>query len=120
MDIEEAVHSHKQWKLMVESLFREEREFQVSPSVLHKDNLCKLGQWIYSDDSNNFKDNHYFEVLRIAHRNFHSQAATILTLYENNQAAEAEEKLSKFQETSETVINLLKSLKKQMDTLATK
>ena len=114
MDIEEAINSHKQWKLMVESLFREERTFQVSPAILMKDNLCKLGQWIYSDDSNEYTESPFFEVLRIAHKDFHNQAAAILTLYENNEIVEAEEKLNKFKETSETVINLLKKLKKQV------
>lgn len=115
MNIEEAISSHKQWKLMVESLFREERTFQVAPSILIKDNLCKLGQWIYSDESSEFSDSHFFEVLRIAHREFHKLAGTILRLYEEGDIEEAEKHLGKFQETSETVINLLNKLKQQIN-----
>ena len=100
---------------MVESLFREERTFQVAPSILIKDNLCKLGQWIYSDEASKFSDSHFFGVLRIAHREFHKQAGTILKLYEENKVDEAEGQLARFQDTSETVINLLNKLKQQMD-----
>ncbi len=110
MNIEDAIKSHKQWKLMVESLFRGEREFEVNPSILMKDNLCKLGQWIYSKESKKYSNDVQFEQLQNDHKKFHLLAGTILSLFKENKSDKAAEKLEEFQEVSSNVIKLLENL----------
>ena len=111
MNIQEAIKSHKQWKLMVESLFRGERSFEVNPSILTKDNLCKLGVWIYSNESNELSNQTQFQQLLNDHKKFHILAGSILSLFKENKASEATEKLEEFQEVSNSVIKLLEDLK---------
>ena len=111
MNIEDAIKSHKQWKLMVESLFRGERDFEVNPSILIKDNLCKLGQWIYSQEYNEYSSQIQFEQLQHDHKKFHLLAGSILSLFNENKKIEAAEKLDEFQQVSNSVINLLEELK---------
>jgi len=111
MNIDDAIKSHKQWKLMVESLFRGDREFEVNPSILIKDNLCKLGQWIYSQGPNKHSNQTQFEQLKDDHKKFHFLAGSILSLFKENKTKEAAEKLDEFELVSNSVIKLLEDLK---------
>ena len=113
MNFDEEIKQHLLWKSTVESLFSTQSNEFALPAVITDDRLCRLGEWIYSNDSASYSSNSAFDQLKKVHKEFHSKAGAILLLYRQEKIQEAEELQDEFYRLSSEVISCLEKLKSQ-------
>ena len=111
MDFDDEIKNHLQWRSMVEAMFINNESSYVSPSLVITDDKCRLGQWIYSDDSNSFSHLDAFKRLLEIHKEFHLKAGTILTICNNGNYDQASELEDEFYTLSGEVVKCLEELK---------
>lgn len=77
MDFNSAVTVHLEWKLKLR-LYIKNREGNLNPDEVCKDNLCKLGKWLYSDGSAKYASLPEYQKIVEVHKEFHRVAGDII------------------------------------------
>ena len=113
MDFDAEIKQHLLWRSMVESLFNKNSAEFALPSAISNDHHCQLGKWIYSHESEIYADKHCFNQLREAHKEFHSRAGLILTLFRQGEVDKAQAHEPEFYLLSDDVVKCLEELKAQ-------
>jgi hypothetical protein len=106
-DIQSAIDYHLQWKEMIEAVVRGDKN-AVNPKPMSEINthLCPLGHWI---DSVDIGGSLFAELKRI-HSEFHNLAGEIVAYHDARQEQAKIEKLVEFQQVSDQITRLLKSM----------
>ena len=106
-DIQTAIDSHLKWKEMIEAVARGDKN-AISPRPMSEMNthLCSLGKWI---DSVDIGGSLFAELKRI-HSEFHVLAGEVIAYRDAGQEHAKIEKLVEFQEASDQITRLLKSM----------
>ncbi len=106
-DIQAAIDSHVRWKNMIEAMIIGQGNLEtLQPLSEINTHLCPLGQWM---DTVDIGGNVFNELKRI-HNDFHLLAGEIIAYHETGQDYAKSEKLVEFQQASDQIIYLLKSL----------
>ena len=91
INIMEAINAHILWKIRLEKYLDGTSEENLDPSVICRDDQCKLGKWIHGTAPTYFhEDDETLKILRSDHAHFHVTAASIVTLVQENKVTEAE------------------------------
>ena len=77
MDFDDAIEAHGAWKA---SLFAYigDPDGSLTHSAVTDDTACNLGRWIYGDATTAYRRDMEFVELKIAHAQFHLEAAKVL------------------------------------------
>ena len=112
-DMQAAIDSHLAWKKMIETSIIGDAD-TVNLKLMSETNshLCPLGRWIDSVEI----DGSLLSELKRIHSKFHLLAGEIVALHEANQDSAKNEKLLEFQQVSEQIIRLLKSMQYHAET----
>ena len=106
-DIQSVIDLHLEWKAMIEAIVKGEKDVgNFKPLSEINNHICPLGQWI---DSVDIGGSLFAELKRI-HADFHMLAGEIMAYHEASQDNLKIEKLIEFQEVSDQIIRLLKSM----------
>ena len=91
INIMEAINAHIHWKLRLEKYLNGTSEENLDPSVIGRDDQCKLGKWIHGPALKYFNDDdETLKTLRDDHALFHVTAASVVTLVQSNNHLAAE------------------------------
>lgn len=116
MNFQEAAKAHREWNTKLRMYLN--GSGALNPEDIQKDNLCILGQWIYSEGKK-YAHYHEYKELREIHAEFHQNASHIVRLIDKNQKEEANKELdadSKFRMLSIKILDLLSSIEKKSNT----
>ncbi len=111
--VDEAIKSHKQWKLLIEGALQGESVSGLPVKTLADEHLCPLGKWLDSIDSKEVVDESSLKDLHRSHKEFHQVAAEMVALFQTDQTENLAELEKRFEGASSQVIDILQSLKKQ-------
>lgn len=116
INIMEAINAHILWKIRLEKYLDGTSEEKLDPSVICRDDQCKLGKWIHGPAHNYFQgDNESLQMLRDDHAHFHVTAASVVTKVQENNIAAAEEIMdTAYTQASRKVVRDLTLLGKHM------
>ena len=90
MNLEDAIEVHAEWKLRFQSVMSKKGSFNVE--TVSKDNLCMLGNWLYSEEKKLRKYLSYKPLLE-SHKKFHIEAGKVASMVNSGNYAEAENEL---------------------------
>jgi hypothetical protein len=108
--INKAIEAHTQWKTKLRQCMSDHNKC-ADPAVVEKDNLCGLGQWIYSD-GRKLNGEPMFDQLRIDHASFHKCAARIIREIQAGRQNEAEKLMgTEYGAVASKVITALSKMK---------
>ncbi len=104
--IEEAIFAHSRWKVhLKQAIETGKSDFSVVDTS--NPHACEFGQWLDSEDGKNLPG---YETIVGLHKEFHSEASTILALALRGSASEATAKMqmgSKFSQSTARLVNAL-------------
>jgi len=116
MDFDAAMQAHANWKVKLTAYAGGISSEKLDAVATAKDNACALGQWLHGDGKAVMAGRAEYRELVTAHADFHRQAATLVTLIDRGQAAQANAQLgdtkSTYREASSKVIGILMKLKR--------
>ncbi|GEM88017.1 CZB domain-containing protein [Meiothermus granaticius] len=79
LDVQAVLEAHLAWRKRLEDAIQGRLEGELDLSVIVRDNVCQLGQWIYGPAKYSLLTAHpEFADLREAHRRFHLTAARVV------------------------------------------
>jgi methyl-accepting chemotaxis protein len=110
-----SIAAHGQWKVRVRQAI-DTGKSEWSVDQVKVDDQCVLGQWIYADAVARFPSDPLVEEIREPHRQFHQEAAKVLSLALMGRKAEAERLLelgSAYAEISGSLVRALQKLGQQ-------
>ena len=112
MNFDEAILSHSQWRIRLQSVIAGTSKEQLDPAVVCLDDKCALGQWIYGE-ARIYVNLPEYDALRSSHAEFHKSAAQVLRLSTAGKLAEATAimKNGAFQEASLRTISAIRKLR---------
>ena len=113
MDLEKAIQVHANWKVKLRTAIMKKETIDVF--ILQRDNVCDLGEWLYSEVKELFGEKKEFLDCLQNHKKFHQQAGEIGNMINSQEYEKAEKQLdgnSLFSNTSIEVAKNIISLKK--------
>ena len=110
MDIGQEITNHLEWMETVASLLGSEEITEEELQTISQHDKCKLGQWLDSGDSVNFRDFPEFEMLKESHEEFHKLAGKLIVALQHDNEAEVIETGTQFIETSQKIIGYLRDM----------
>jgi len=91
MNLDNAVHSHAQWKLRFrEAILNKEH---VDAEVIARDDCCEVGRWLHGEGALHWGERAEFLEARAKHKAFHVQAGLIAQLINSGEMPAAERAL---------------------------
>lgn len=114
INIEKAIQIHLEWRdKLLKEIKKTTHDFDITK--IKKDNCCKLGQWLYEEIPEKFKDNENYKSLKIAHKQFHEKSAEILIDIENNEKEKAQRKIKQnLEQLSDLIVLYLLGLSMEL------
>lgn len=103
--IELAKTDHLLWKWNIYNLLLGSATISKDSLVSHEN--CRLGEWYYSEQSADLRNNRSFQALEKPHKEVHIYAKQALQAYENNNIDEAKYALSHLETASNEVLERL-------------
>jgi hypothetical protein len=86
--VQAAVLAHSEWKQRLRlAISTGKSDFRVE--VVHQDNQCGFGKWLYAEGATSFPSATAYEDVRRLHREFHEEAARVLSHAITGKPAEA-------------------------------
>jgi hypothetical protein len=114
-EIQKAIGEHGKWKQRLRVAI-DSGTSDHSVSTVCQDNQCAFGKWLYTLDRKTSSSNRY-QCVKVAHADFHREAARILELALDGKKKDAEEGLSftsKFADVSAKLTLEMMAWKKEM------
>ncbi|HWQ35108.1 MAG TPA: CZB domain-containing protein [Blastocatellia bacterium] len=115
MNFDEAIMAHKQWKARFLAFLKGQE--QLDPSVVARDNVCALGQWIHRESAQH-RSLPEFSELRIKHAHFHEVAAELVMKAVGMSVAEAQQMVgtgTNYSRASAECVNAIVALRKRLE-----
>lgn len=115
MNFDDAIQAHASWKMKL-STYIKNPDDSINPDVICKDDLCALGKWIHGEGSSNSSVAE-FGQLKLAHANFHKEAAEIVRRAKNGEKVSDEIALgakSKFADYSTQVVLHIRNIRNKV------
>jgi hypothetical protein len=116
INIMEAINAHILWKIRLEKYLDGTSEEKLDPTVICRDDQCKLGKWIHGPALKYFHDDdETLRVLRSDHAHFHVTAASVVIHVQANDNAAAEAIMDgEYTKASRKVVHGLTALSKHV------
>ena len=115
INIMDAINAHIQWKLRLERYLNGTSNEKLDPSVICRDDQCKLGKWIHGPALKHFQADDGFVTLRDDHAQFHLIAGRVIANMQENDKAAAEALMKgDYIRASRKVVHALTDLSKQI------
>jgi hypothetical protein len=92
-EIVAAIGAHGAWKLRLDTAINSGLS-ELSPSIAGRDDQCDFGKWLRAVSDLQVKNSAGYRKCLELHREFHSQAAKVLTLALAGKKAEAKQSMS--------------------------
>jgi Chemoreceptor zinc-binding domain len=113
IDIDSAISAHQNWKVRLSSVLAGTSSEDLKPEIVCLDDRCDLGKWLHSSGKMRMGHLPAFSMLIARHKQFHTEASTVLATAKNGDLASATSLLNgNYQHTSVQVVTLLQHLKK--------
>lgn len=77
MKLEDAIFVHMDWKNKLTKYIKK-CDHSLDHKIVGQDNVCELGQWIYSEGEKQYSSSIIFQQLKSAHSIFHKEAGKIV------------------------------------------
>jgi hypothetical protein len=115
IDVDAAIGSHEKWKEQLQSVLDGQPSYLLPIDVACQDDYCDLGKWLHGTGSRRFAHYPAFSALQSRHRDFHIEAAKVLTLARDGDMDKAREILGgSYRLASSQIVLLLKELKRSL------
>jgi hypothetical protein len=115
IDVDAAICSHENWKERLQSVLDGQPSYLMPIDVTCQDNFCDLGKWLHGTGSQRFTHYPAFSALLARHRDFHIEAAKVLTFAQAGDMDKAREILGgSYRLASSQIVRLLKELKRSL------
>jgi hypothetical protein len=115
IDVDAAINSHENWKEKLQSVLDGQPSYLLPIDVACQDDYCDLGKWLHGTGSKRFAHYPAFSALVARHRDFHIEAANVLSQAQAGDMEKARETLgSSYRLASSQIILLLKELKRSL------
>lgn len=111
LDLPAAIAAHEQWKRGLNAFLRGDSIEDLQPETVCFDDRCELGKWIHGAGRAKLGHLPLFTSLLEDHRQFHFEAARVVTLTHSGLTDEAARTMAgPYRERSERVIDALQDL----------
>jgi hypothetical protein len=115
IDVDAAISSHESWKEQLQSVLDGQPSYLLPIDVACHDDFCDLGKWLHGAGSQRFARYPAFSALQSRHRDFHIEAARVLTHAQAGDMEKARETLGgSYRLASRQIVLLLKELKRSL------
>lgn len=115
IDVDAAIDAHENWKEHLQSVLDGQPSYLLPIDVASQDNFCDLGKWLHGAGGQRFAHYPAFSALLSRHRDFHIEAARVLTHAQAGDMAKAREILGgSYHRASSQVVLLLRELKRSL------
>jgi hypothetical protein len=115
IDVDAAINSHENWKVQLQGVLDGQPAGILTIDVACHDDRCELGKWLRGAGSRRFAQYPAFSALVSRHRDFHVEAAKVLTEAQGGDMEKARETLGgSYRQASSQVVLLLKELKRSL------
>jgi len=111
INIDKLINHHKEWMIIVESIFQNKSEVLDLSSMIRDPTSCELGKWLLSSETKELSNKPGFLKLKVVHQAFHEIAGIISVLFQKNNFQEAQRMEKEFNELSQEILQLLEDLK---------
>lgn len=117
--LEDAILAHIEWKnKWIDSLKNKQK---LNPEDVCRDDLCKVGQWIYNEGSLLHNDLAEFTIFKENHALFHKCASNIVTIHSKGHFVDAftlakTELLDSSEKVGDSMVDLLIAIKQTNQT----
>ena len=108
--IELSITDHLMWKWRVYNMILGYTRIDVETVGDHRS--CRLGKWLASLDAGDARVASLLERLEIPHTNIHVYAKQAIVAYEKNNIEVAEQHLAQIEDSSHTVVGILREYKR--------
>jgi hypothetical protein len=103
--VQKALVAHAAWKVRLAQAI-DSGSSDFVPMIVQQDNVCDLGQWLYTGIADELKTGARYEAVRQLHRQFHLSAAAVLETALAGRQAEARAAMEADSEFARTSTNL--------------
>ena len=115
IDVDAAIGAHENWKEQLQSVLDGQPSYLLPIHMACQDNHCALGKWLHGAGSERFAHYPAFSALTSRHRDFHIEAAKVLTYAQGGDMKKARETLGgSYRLASSQIVLLLKELKRSL------
>lgn len=115
IDVDAAIGSHESWKEQLQSVLDGQPSYLLPIDMACHDDYCDLGKWLHGAGSQRFARYPAFSALTSRHRDFHIEAARVLTYAQAGDMEKAREILGgSYRLASSQIVRLLKELKRSL------
>jgi Chemoreceptor zinc-binding domain len=115
IDVDAAIGSHETWKERLQSVLDGQPSYLLPIDIACQDDFCDLGKWLHGTGSQRFAHYPAFSALVSRHRDFHIEAARVLTHARDGDMDKAREILGgSYHQASSQIVRLLKELKRSL------
>jgi hypothetical protein len=115
IDVDAAIGSHERWKEQLQSVLDGQPSYLLPIDVACHDDFCDLGKWLHGAGGQRFAHYPAFSALLSRHRDFHIEAARVLTHAQAGDMEKARETLGgSYHQASRQIVLLLKELKRSL------
>lgn len=114
VDIDEEIAKHLEWIETVVTVLGEQEIAEEELREITRHDQCKLGHWLDSDGSAEYRDHPDFDKLKESHAAFHSLAGDLVSAVKANDETAAVASEEKFVATSQQVIGYLHALQERV------
>lgn len=111
MDIDQEIMKHLDWIESVVSLLGRETASRKEIDAVSRHDLCELGRWLESEESDKYRDFEEFGSLKEQHKLFHAMAGELILAAEAGNEQRAVASQEKFIAVSQQVVGLLTALR---------
>ena len=115
IDVDTAIGSHEDWKEQLQSVLDGQPSYFLPIDMACHDDYCDLGKWLHGAGGLRFAQYPAFVALLARHREFHIEAARVLTHAQAGDMKKAHAILhGSYHQASNHVVLLLKELKRSL------
>ncbi|MCA9727351.1 MAG: CZB domain-containing protein [Candidatus Eisenbacteria bacterium] len=116
LDFTSARLKHSAWKLKLRDFLDGKPGLTEAQATSSRD--CDLGKWIYGDGQSKYGAIPEMKQLETEHARLHEMIKTIMVSKRQGQAEKAEAEYKKIEPLSKTIVSLLDTMEKKVDSKA--
>ena len=90
LDIDESIRAHAAWSRRLSGYIAKHEEDLLDAEQIADERCCVLGQWLHTDGHKHLGGYHCFTELLDLHKQFHIEAARVVSLSQDLKTAEAQ------------------------------
>lgn len=112
LDFMAAKLKHSTWKVKLRSFLNGYQQLSENEIISEKE--CDLGKWLYSKGFDKYGNIREMKLLEQAHTELHATAKKIVSLKTQGDSFGAEEQMTKLEELSTKLVDLLTDIEKKV------